>query len=91
MFSSYTFLDLAQQARFTNVIEYSVAQTNLKFVDIKHDNKIQKYESATSPPSTLKGRGQVKIYLKLTQIFRHYFPFVVTTFLNYYIFILEKK
>jgi len=80
MLSNYTFLDLAQQARFTNVIEYSAAQTNPKIFDIKHDNKIQKYESVTRPPSTLKGRGQVKIYLKLTQIFKHYFPYVVTTF-----------
>jgi len=74
MLLSYTFLDLAQQVRFTNVFEYSVAQTNPKIFDMKHDKKMQKYESATRPPLTLKGGGKsrsITNLLKFLQISFH--------------------
>jgi len=57
-FLSYTFLDSAGQSVFKLSKEYSVGQTNPEVFDIKHDNKIQKYDFATRPPSTLKGRGK---------------------------------
>jgi len=90
MLLNYTFLDLAEQVRFINLFEYSVAETNPKIFDMKHDNKMQKYKSATRPPQLWRG-PQVKIYHKLTLIFTQYFSHVVTTFWNYYILKLWKK